>query len=171
MLRFSHIAWALDQVTMGGGKVKFVWGRPQKQVFDDLKKHLCSAPLLSLLDPQQPFEIDTDASDYVVGAVITHHSHPVAYNNETLSNDVRKYPNYDKEMYSIVQSCHQCRHYILGKDTIIHIDHKPLQFMQTQGKLQNDRHKKWSTYLQQFHLNIKLKQEVPTESLISSADD
>jgi hypothetical protein len=29
--------------------------------------------------------------------------------------------------------------------------------MQTQGKMQNDRHQKWSTYLQQFHLNIKYK--------------
>jgi hypothetical protein len=29
--------------------------------------------------------------------------------------------------------------------------------MQTQGKLQNDRHQKWSTYLQQFHLNITYK--------------
>ena len=40
---------------------------------------------------------------------------------------------------------------------IIHIDHRPLQFIQTQGKLQNDHHQKWSTYLQQFHLNIKYK--------------
>ena len=29
--------------------------------------------------------------------------------------------------------------------------------MQTQGKLQNDHHQKWATYLQQFHLNIKYK--------------
>jgi hypothetical protein len=29
--------------------------------------------------------------------------------------------------------------------------------MQTQGKLQNDHHQKWSMYLQQFHLNIKYK--------------
>jgi hypothetical protein len=29
--------------------------------------------------------------------------------------------------------------------------------MQTQGKLQNNHHQKWSTYLQQFHLNIKYK--------------
>ena len=40
---------------------------------------------------------------------------------------------------------------------IIHNDHKSLQFRQTQGKLQNDCHQKWSTYLQQFHLNIKYK--------------
>jgi hypothetical protein len=60
-------------------------------------------------------------------------------------------------MYSIVQACRQWKHYILGKEMIIHTDHRPLQFMQTQGKLQNDRHQKWSTYLQQFHLNIKYK--------------
>ena len=56
-----------------------------------------------------------------------------------------------------MKACCHWRHYILGKETVIHTDHKPLQFMQTQGKLQNDRHQKWSTYLQQFHLNIKYK--------------
>ena len=63
-------------------------------------------------------------------------------------------------MYSIVQACRQWKHYILGKETVIHTDHRPLQFMQTQGKLQNDRHQKWSTYLQQFHLNIKYKKGI-----------
>jgi hypothetical protein len=48
---------------------------------------------------------------------------------------VRKYPTYDKEMYSIVQACRQLKHYILEKEMIIHIDHKPLQFMQTQRNL------------------------------------
>jgi hypothetical protein len=81
----------------------------------------------------------------------------MAYHCETLSDTVRKYPTYDKEMYSIVKACRQWRHYILGKKTVIHTDHKPLQFIQTQGKLQNDHHQKWSTYLQQFHLNIKYK--------------
>jgi hypothetical protein len=110
-----------------------------------------------LPDLQQPFDIETDASDYVVGTVLTQHRHLVAYHSETLSDTVRKYPTYDKEMYSIVQACRQWKHYILGKETIIHTDHKPLQFIQTQGKLQNDRHQKWSTYLQQFHINIKYK--------------
>jgi hypothetical protein len=60
-------------------------------------------------------------------------------------------------MYSIVQVCRQWKHCILGKETIIHTDNKPLWFIQTQGKLQNDLHQKWSTFLQQFHLNIKYK--------------
>jgi hypothetical protein len=128
---FSHISWALNQVTKGGGKETFVWGRSQQQSFDDLKKGLCSTPVLSLLDLQQPFEIETDASDYVVGVILTQHVHPVAYHSETLSYVVHKYPNYDKEMYSIVQAYRQWRHYILGKETIIYTDHEPLQFMKT----------------------------------------
>jgi hypothetical protein len=96
VLGFSHIAWALSQVTKGGGKEKFVWGRSQQQAFDDLKQCLCSAPVFSLPDLQQPFEIDTYASDYVVGVVLTHHDHHVAYHSETLSYVVHKYPTYNK---------------------------------------------------------------------------
>jgi hypothetical protein len=126
-------------------------------VFRELKHHLCSAPVLTLPDLQQPFEIEIDASDYAIGAVLTQHGHPVAYHSNNLFNTVRKYSTCDKEIYSIVQACRQCKHYILGKEMVIHTDHRPLQFIQTQGKLQNDRHQKWSTYVKQFHLNIKYK--------------
>jgi hypothetical protein len=76
MLGFSYITWALSQVTRDGGKSKFVWGLSQQQAFNDLKKSLCSSPILSLLDLQHPFEIETDALDYVVGTILTQHGHP-----------------------------------------------------------------------------------------------
>jgi hypothetical protein len=50
VLGFSHIAWALIQETKGDGWETFVWGKEQKQAFDDLKHHLFSAPVLSLSD-------------------------------------------------------------------------------------------------------------------------
>ena len=59
-------------------------------------------PMLTLLDLQQPSEVKTDASHYVIRAVFTQHGHLVAYHSEKLSNTVKKYPTYDKEMYSIV---------------------------------------------------------------------
>jgi hypothetical protein len=84
VLGFSHIAWALSQVTRGGGKEKIVWGWSQQQVFDYLKQLLFSALVLSLLDLQHPFDIETNTSDYVVGVVLTQHDHPMAYHSETL---------------------------------------------------------------------------------------
>jgi hypothetical protein len=94
-----------------------------------MKHCLCSSPVLSFPDLQQLFDIETDASDYVVDTILTQHDHLVAYHSETLSDIFRKYPTYDKEMYSIVQAYHQWKHYIMGKEMIIHIDHKPLQFI------------------------------------------
>ena len=91
-----------------------------------MKHHLCSSPVLSLLDLQQPFEIETDAYDYAVGKILTQQGHSMEYHSETPSDTVWKYPTYEKEMYSIVQACRQWKHYILGKETIIHTDHKPL---------------------------------------------
>ena len=101
----SHITWPLSQVTKGGAKAKFCWPESQQKAFVELKHHLYSTPVLTLPDLQQPFEIETDASDYAIGAVLTQQGHPVAYHSETLSDTVRKYPTYDKEMYSIMQAC------------------------------------------------------------------
>ena len=107
VLGFSHITWPLSQVTKGGSKEKFFWSESQWKAFGELKHRLCSTPVLTLPDLQQPFEIETDASDYAIGAVLTQHGQPVAYHSETLSDTVRKYPTYDKEMYSIAQACWQ----------------------------------------------------------------
>ena len=71
-------------------------------MFAELKHRLCCALVLTLLDLQQPFEIEKDASDYVIGVVLTQQGNPVAYHSDTFSDTVRKYPTYDKEMYSIV---------------------------------------------------------------------
>jgi len=98
MLGFYDIAWALIQVTRGSGNEKLMWGQLQHKAFNDLKQSLCSTRVLSLPDLQQPFDIETDASNYVVGTLLTQHGHFVAYHSEILSDIVHKYPTYDKEM-------------------------------------------------------------------------
>ena len=79
-----------------------------------------------LLDLYHPFDIETDASDYSLGALITQSGHPIMFHLETFSNTVRMYSTYEKELYAIVQALKQWRHYILGKEMVILNDHKPL---------------------------------------------
>ena len=88
MLGFSHITLPLSQVTKGGAKVKFFWLENQQKAFAELKHRLYCAPVLTLPDLQQPFEIETDASDYAIGEVLTQQGHPVAYHSETLSVNI-----------------------------------------------------------------------------------
>ena len=68
-----------------------------------------------LPDLHQPFQIETDASDYALGVVITQTGHPIAFNYETLNGIVISYLTYEDELYAIVQALKQWRHYILGK--------------------------------------------------------
>jgi hypothetical protein len=107
VLGFSHIAWALIQGTKGGCRANFMWGKEKKREFNDLKDCLCSSPILSLHNLQQPFEIETDASNYDVGAVLTQQGHLVEYHSETLSDTVKKYSTHENEIYSIVKSYRQ----------------------------------------------------------------
>ena len=71
VLGFSHITWPLSQVTKGGAKEKLFWSESQQKAFIELKHRLFYAPVLTLPNLQKPFEIDTDASDYAIGAFLT----------------------------------------------------------------------------------------------------
>ena len=107
VLGFSHITWPLSQVTKGGAKENFFWFESQEKALTELKHHLFSALVLTLPNLQQPLEIEIDVFDYAIGVVLTQQGHSMAYNSGTLLETVQKYPTYDKEMHSIVQSCLQ----------------------------------------------------------------
>jgi hypothetical protein len=105
----------------------------------------------------QPFEIESDASQYVIGIVLKQGGHPIAYHSETLSEAKKNYSTYDEEFFSSVEALKQWRHYLLGKETILHTEHHPLIFINSQLKIQEQRHLKWASYIQQFHLVIRYK--------------
>lgn len=52
------------------------------------------------------------------------------------------------------------KNYFLGKETIIHIVHQPLQYLQLQTKLQQARHFMWMGFIQRFHLVIRYKKGI-----------
>lgn len=84
----------------------------------------------------------------------------MAYHSKKISTTKRNYSTYDKELYALVQSIKYWRHYILGKEIAVHTDHLPLQFLQSPNKIEEVRHLKWDSYLQQFHLIIKYKKGI-----------
>ena len=125
--------------------------------FNRLKDTLCTAPILQLPDLQFLFEVETDASQFAMGVVLKQGGHPVAYHSETFSQAKQNYSTYDKEFYALVQALRYWRHFLLGKETIVHTDHQPLQSLHSQSRIQEHQHMKWASYLQQFHLVIKYK--------------
>ena len=91
-----------------------------------MKEKISTAPVLALPNIKQPFEIETDSNKYAMGAILMQYHKPICYHSETFNQVVVNYPTYDKELYALVQSINKWKHYLLGKETIIHTDHHPL---------------------------------------------
>ena len=127
--QFSLIASPLHALT--GSKVSFQWGSKQKKAFDILKQQLVTTLVLALPDLQQPFETETYASGYAMGAVLLQNGKPICFHSENFSKAVINYPTYDKELFVLVESVKKWKHYIMGKETVIHTDHQLLQYLQS----------------------------------------
>jgi len=105
-----------------------------------LKEKINTTPVLALPDLRQLFEIQTNASDYTMGVVLMQHGKPICFHSETFNGVVINYPTYDKELYALVQCVKKWKHYLMGKEIIIHTYHQALQYLQSQSKLQQSRH-------------------------------
>ena len=70
-------------------------------------------------------------------------------------NDVKKkYSVYDQELYAIVQALKKWRHYLLPKEFVLYTNHQALQYLNSQGKL-NQRNLKWVEFMQSYTFVLK----------------
>ncbi|XP_021732825.1 uncharacterized protein LOC110699621 [Chenopodium quinoa] len=74
----------LAPVTKCMKKGTFVWILLVRRAFETLKKKLCEALIIALLNFDQPFEVECDASGVGVGVVRVQGGRPVAYISEKL---------------------------------------------------------------------------------------
>ena len=86
--------------------------------FQSLKEALSTAPVLVSPDPELPYEVFTDASDFALGAVLLQNqgknNQPIAYLSRKLSPTERRYPIGDKEMLGIYYALTEWRCYLEG---------------------------------------------------------
>ena len=118
-------------------KKGFQWGGKKQQDFKALKYKISLAPVLALPNLRQPFEIQTDASDYAIGTVLWKHGKPIAFHYETFNGVVTNYPTYEKELYALVPSVKKWKHYLMGKETIVHTNPQPLQYLHAKQNCSN----------------------------------
>ena len=62
--------------------VTFQWGDKQEVAFETLKDKLTNASILALPNFQKSFELECDASNVGIGAVLLQEGNPIAYFSE-----------------------------------------------------------------------------------------
>ncbi|XP_020261583.1 uncharacterized protein LOC109837667 [Asparagus officinalis] len=81
----------------------------------------------------------------------------VEYHSKIFMGAIQSYPTYDKEFYVLYQAIKHWRVYLLGKQVVLHSDHKLLEFLHVQTELQQARHMKLMSYLMAFNIVIRYK--------------
>src|SRR5882757_8770652 len=94
--------------TLRGKNKTFGWGKDQEEAFLELNKRFKSAPILAHFYPDRRTVIETDASDFALGCVLSQYLgkrlHPVAFHSRKLNDAERNYEIHDKELLAILDA-------------------------------------------------------------------
>jgi hypothetical protein len=98
---FSHIVKPLTQLLKKN--VKFAWTETCTKALDRIINILTTEPVLTHPDPEKPFELEVDTSDYATGAILfqcDERGKPklLGFHSKTLSKEEMNYDIYDKEL-------------------------------------------------------------------------
>lgn len=104
----------------------FVWSPIHASAFVALKDALISAPVLALPDFAKTFQVQTDASDAGVGAVLTQDGHPIAFISKSLGPKTRGLSTYEKEYLAVLIAVDHWCPYLQHAEFVIVTDHHSL---------------------------------------------
>eukprot|EP00833_Pecoramyces_ruminatium_P012026 jgi/Orpsp1_1/1186058/evm.model.c7180000096669.1 len=144
--------------------IKFVWNDKCEQSFQELKKRLSSPPILLHPDPQKPYILECDASNFAIGSILSQYDeenklHPVAYFSRSLSNTEINYSITEKELLAIKDSFSNWRHLLLGArhKITVYTDHRNLLYT-LGGKIGNQRQHRWHLFFQAYDFQLIYRQ-------------
>jgi hypothetical protein len=136
------------------------WETDQTTAFQALKTAFTTAPVLAYFDYTKKTVVETDASNWASGGVLSQISEdgklrPVAFFSAKHSAPECNYEIYDKELLAIVKTLEEWRPELQGTTDPFEIitDHKNLQTFMTTKQL-NQRQVRWAEFLSQFNFII-----------------
>jgi transposase InsO family protein len=156
---FAVLAEPLTELTRS--EVPWSWSEKKQKTFEILKDRMSNCPILRHPDWSKPFHLQTDASAYGAGAILSQKDendklHPVAYASWLFNKAQRNYTATERELLAIVLATRKWRQFFYGKTFVAETDHKPLSgqwdWKDPYGKIT-----RWANELRQFDITIKYR--------------
>ncbi len=128
---FSEIASPLFKLTE---KNRFFdWNNDAENSFRKLKDSLTQAPILAYPQVDTDYILDTDASNFGLGGVLSQVQdgleRVIGYYSRTLNKAERNYCITRKELLAVVASTKHFHHYLFGRNFLIRTDHGALKWL------------------------------------------
>nr|GEX81183.1 putative reverse transcriptase domain-containing protein [Tanacetum cinerariifolium] len=134
------------------------WASPKTPTeirqFLGLAGYYRSAPILALPEGSEDFVVYCDMSHKGSGAVLMQREKVIAYASRQLKVHEQNYTTHDLELGSVVFALKIWRHYLYGTKCTVFTDHKSLQHILDQKKL-NIRQRRWLELLSNYNCDIR----------------
>ena len=142
-------------------QVKWEWTWDAELAFWKLKRAFTDAPILNNLDPAKPILLQTDASGFGIAGILNQYDgfgilRLVNFESPKCTGAEQNYDTYVGELFAIVETMKQWRHYLEGANhkVLIQCDHKNLEYFQT-SKLLSRRQARWAEILSSYDFVIE----------------
>ena len=143
-------------------KAPIEWTDECQVAFDKLKELCTSTPILAYANYKKPFQLQTDASDLGLGAVLyqrddDNRQRVIAFASRSLSNTEKNYPAHKLEFlalkWAITDRFHE---YLYGRQFDVYTDNNPLTYILTSAKL-DATGQRWVASLANYDFRIFYK--------------
>ena len=130
---FAEIAKPLHRLCQKGAAFKWT---PECQVaFDGLKKLLTNSRVLGYPLSGQRFILDTDASQYSVGAVLSQvqsgNERVIAYMSKSSNEHEQKYCTTRRELLAVIMALKTFHHYVYGQEILLRTDNIAVSWLRS----------------------------------------
>jgi hypothetical protein len=149
---FSKIDHPITSLKKKG--IKFEWTSECEENFNLLKELLTRTHVLKIADPNENFEVCTDACKEGLGGVFTQNGLVIGYESRNLKEHERNYATHDLELATIVHALEMWMNYLMGKRFELRIYHSSLKYIFEQPIL-NAMEMRWLEFLSEYDFDIK----------------
>ena len=161
---FFQIAKPLYELTKK--RKKFEWNEEHENAFQTLRKAVISAPVMAYPAKEGDWILDTDASGFAIGGVLSQmqkndndewEEKVIAYGSKSLQGRQQRYCTRRRELLAIVHFVSVFRAYLYGRKVTIRTDHASLKYIKTLNN-PDDQFARWIERLEEMFYTIEIRQ-------------
>ena len=136
---------------------QFLWSLDCQHAFETLKDKLTTAPILAYPVMGKDFILDTDASQFTVGAVLSQEhdgkERVIAYMSKTMNKSELQYCTTRKELLAVITALKHFHIYLIGQKVRLRTDNSAVSWIRT---LKNPTGQvfRWLQYIETYDLSV-----------------
>jgi hypothetical protein len=135
------------------------WGTAQEAAFVELRRLLSSPPILRLYDPELPFVLRTDASEFAMGCALYQIYpdgllYPIEFRSRKFTSAQTRYCAHEREFLAVLMALRELRCYLRGVPFTLQTDNSAVAHIKTSREL-TSKYARWFDEFEEYPCEVQ----------------